>query len=176
MYDERRQIVGELYSSSEMDCTLQRDDYGRTTYASNDAAQTAYLLNAVGGATNEVWTVCDATATMTRTFDTADRLTGLAISGQDYEQFLAYSTNGVLSVISNSDAVVTYAYSDDLRDVGYSIVFANGGAFARTLSRDPFRRDLIQSVTNACGGNTHTLEYSYDALSRPISRNTDTFG
>ncbi len=56
------------------------------------------------------------------------------------------------------------------------MAFADGGTFAGVAARDPYRRDLVLSVANSCGGNTHTLEYSYDALLRPISRNTDTFG
>ena len=176
VYDERRRLCGVIHSSSNLDYELQLDEYGRTTFASNGVAQTGYALNATGGATNETRTVGNATDTITRTFDGADRLTELAIPEQEYEQYLSYSTNGLLTSISNSDAVVTYAYSQGLKDIGYTMAFADGGTFVCSVARDPYRHDLVLSVANSCGGNTHTLEYSYDALSRPVSRNTDTFG
>ena len=176
VYDERRRLCGMIYSSSNMDYELQLDEYGRTTFASNGVAQTGYALNDAGGATNETWATDNAIDTITRTFDGAERLTGLAITEQGYAQYLDYSTNGLLTSISNSDAVVAYNYSPDLKDVGYTMAFADGGTFASVAVRDPYRRDLVLSVTNSCGGNPHTLEYSYDALSRPVSRNADTFG
>ena len=176
VYDSQRRLCGVIYSSPDMDCDLHLDEYGRTTFASNGVAQTCYALNDAGGATNETRATDNAIDTITRTFDGADRLTGLAITGQGYAQYIDYSTNGLLTSISNSDAVVAYNYSPDLKDVGYTMAFADGGTFASVAVRDPYRRDLVLSVANSCGGNTHTLEYSYDALSRPISRNADTFG
>ena len=176
VYDAQRRLCGVIYSSSNMDYELQLDEYGRTTFASNGVAQTCYVLNDAGGATNETRATDNAIDTITRTFDGAERLTGLAITEQGYAQYLDYSTNGLLTSISNSDAVVAYNYSPDLKDVGYTMAFAGGGTFVSVAVRDPYRRDLVLSVANSCGGNTHTLEYSYDALSRPISRNADTFG
>ena len=108
-------------------------------------------LAMAGGVTNETRMACDATVTMTRTFDEADRLICLTIPEFRYEMRLGYSTNGLIASVSNSDAFVTYTYSDDMRDVGCAIAFADGGTFTRTVTRDPFRRDLILSVTNSCG-------------------------
>ena len=175
VYDSQRRLTGMLYSSPDMDYELQLDDYGRTTQASNGVVQTAYVLNSAGGVTNEVRMMDNSADTIARTFDGADRLIGLSVCGDGYEQCLAYSTNGLLTTISNSDAVVAYDYSGDLKDIGYVIAFADGGMFTRTLSRDPFRRDLVLSITNACGLSSHGIDYSYDALSRPVSRNGDTF-
>jgi RHS repeat-associated protein len=176
VYDTQRRLTGMLYSSSDMVCEIENDVYGRTTYASNCVAQTDYCLNAAGAATNETRITENAVDTIARTFDGADRLTGLAITGQGYAQYIDYSTNGLLTSISNSDVVVAYDYSGDLKDIGYAIAFAGGGMFTRTLCRDPFRRDIVLSVTNACGASNHDVVYSYDALSRPVSRNFDTFG
>ena len=176
VYDTQRRLTGVLYSSPDMDCEFENDVYGRTTYASNCVAQTAYAFNAAGAATNETRTTENAVDTIVRTFDGADRLTGLAITGQGYAQYIDYSTNGLLTSISNSDVVVAYDYSGDLKNIGYAIAFAGGGMFTRTLCRDPFRRDIVLSVTNACGASNHDVVYSYDALSRPVSRNFDTFG
>lgn len=132
-------------------------------------------LAMAGGVTNETRMACDATVTMTRTFDEADRLICLTIPEFRYEMRLGYSTNGLIASVSNSDAFVTYTYSDDMRDVGCAIAFADGGTFTRTVTRDPFRRDLILSVTNSCGTHSHGIGYAYDALSRPATRNGDTF-
>ena len=175
VYDSQRRLTGMLYSSPDMDYELQLDEYGRTTQASNGVTQTAYVLNSAGGATNEGRMTDNAVDTIARTFDGADRLTGLSLYGRGYEQCLAYSTNGLLSTISNSDAVVAYDYSGDLKDMGYAIVFSDGGMFTRMLRRDPFRRDLVLSITNTCGLSSHGIDYSYDAVSRPVSRNGDTF-
>ena len=176
VYNAQRRLCGVVYSSSDMDYELQLDEYGRTTFASNAVAQTAYALAMAGGATNEVRVTGNVIDRITRTFDGANRLTSLAMPEHCYEQGLAYSTNGVLSTVSNSDAIVSYNYSIDLRDVGYTIAFANGNRFTRTIGRDLFRRDLILSVTNSCGTLANGFAYSYDALSRPIFRNADTFG
>ena len=48
-------------------------------------------------------------------------------------------------------------------------------AFTGALSRDDYRRSLITAITNSCSGTDvspvqDTLEYSYDALSRLVSR------
>ena len=175
VYDSQRRLCGVVYSSPDMDYELQLDEYGRTLFASNGVAQTCYALNVPGGATNETRATDNAIDTITRTFDGADRLTGLAITGQGYAQYLAYSTNGILVSISNLDAVVTYAYSSDLKDVGYTMAFAGGGTFVRSVARDPYRRENITGITNAIGGILHALAYGYDALARPVTRNGDAF-
>lgn len=49
----------------------------------------------------------------------------------------------------------------------------------RTTSKkdDAYRRSLVTSiVTSAAGTAVESLNYAYDALNRPISRNADTFG
>lgn len=59
----------------------------------------------------------------------------------------------------------------------HSITLSNGVDFTRTLARDGYRRSLVTGVTNSVGGLTlGALAYTYDALSRPVSRNADTFG
>ena len=68
-----------------MDYELQLDEYGQTTYASNGVARTYYALSDAGVSTNETRTTDNGSDTITRTFDWADRLTGLAIPGQGYD-------------------------------------------------------------------------------------------
>ena len=46
-----------------------------------------------------------------------------------------------------------------------------------SVVRDPFRRDLVARIENRVNGvAVSSLAYVYDALSRPVSRNADTFG
>lgn len=85
------------------------------------------------------------------------------------------TTNGLLASVSSSDAIVTYAYSTDLKDLGYVITFADGGTSVRTVTHDPFRRDLILFVAGSCGTFSYGIDYLYDSLSRPIARNADDF-
>ena len=43
--------------------------------------------------------------------------------------------------------------------------------------RDAYRRSLVTGIESSVSGNViESLAYSYDALNRPITRNTDTFG
>ena len=55
-------------------------------------------------------------------------------------------------------------------------LLTNGTTFTRTVVRDAYRRNLIIAITNSVNGVAiETLEYAYDALGRPVSRNADTF-
>ena len=53
-----------------------------------------------------------------------------------------------------------------------TLAVEGGATFVRTLVRDPYRRDLVMAVVNSQGAN---YAYSYDALSRPVTRNADIF-
>lgn len=61
-------------------------------------------------------------------------------------------------------------------DAGYTLTLSNGVAFTRDVVRDPYRRSLVTAITNSVNGvPVEVLQYSYDALGRPTSRNADTF-
>ena len=46
----------------------------------------------------------------------------------------------------------------------------------RSISRDSYRRDLVNGISTTFNDtDVDSLSYSYDALSRPTSRNEDTF-
>ena len=82
-----------------------------------------------------------------------------------------------LATISNADAVVTYAYTPDRQDFGYTVSLANGNTFTCSVTRDAYRRSLVTSITNVFNGAVvNSYDYAYDALGRPVSRNNDTFG
>ena len=83
---------------------------------------------------------------------------------------------GNLAAVSNAEAVAAYAYAPDGRNAGCTLTLANGTTFTHALMRDPFRRDLVARIENRVNGvAVNSLAYVYDALSRPVSRNADTF-
>ena len=174
-YDGSRRLVQVSHSDPSLDYAVARDAFGRATNVTDAAGREwRYEHDAFDAVLREE----TASASLSRAYDSVGRLTGLALTvngnpkgGVGYE----YAAEGVLSVVSNADVVVSYAYTPDRRDAGYSISFADGGTFTRTLNRDSYRRDLVTSVSNGCGAASQTLGYAYDALSRPVSRNADTF-
>ena len=205
VYDAQRKVVGCLSSDGTDDEAFARDDFGRLALSSNGIATVTRALADNGTATNEAWAVGGESATLVRELDAQGRLVALvgrdgalvraldaqgrlvALVGRDgapspsapppaYAQRYAYGADGRLAAVSNAEAVVTYAYTPDGRDAGYTLTLANGTAFARTVVRDPFRRDLVARIENRVNGvAVNSLAYAYDALSRPITRNGDTF-
>ena len=136
-----------------------------------------------GTATNEAWAVGGESAALVRELDEQGRL--VALAGRDgapspsatSAQRYTYDTDGRLAAVSNAEAVVTYAYTPDGRDAGYTLTLANGTTFARSVVRDSFRRDLVARIENRVNGTpVESLAYAYDALARPVSRNGDAFG
>ena len=177
VYDFHRRLCGVVYSSPDMDYELQLDDYGRTVLESNSVCSVAYELAEVGTATNEVASIGDEAISIARTLDGQDRLEGLAVPDSGYEAIYAYAVDGNIENISNDLACVSYLYSSNRLDVGYSIRLANGTTIQRNLYRDDFRRSLVTNITTVVNGNNvESLDYSFDAASRPIARNDDTFG
>ena len=111
----------------------------------------------------------------------------------------ANRTNGTSAICITAFAVhsnaVEIAASTDGLDAGYVVTLTNGVSFTRSVTRDPFRRGLVTCITNVVafpsdgsivpdasyyvnspdGGLTNVFAYSYDALSRPISRNGHAF-
>ena len=53
---------------------------------------------------------------------------------------------------------------------GYELTLSSGIAFCHVKQRNAYRRERIQSVSNACGEVTRVFSYGYDALDRPTSR------
>ena len=176
VYDAKRQIVGRRSSSGTDDAAFARDALGRVVSSANGNAAVTLALADNSTATNETWTVGGESATLVRTLDAQGRLSSLALSGDGYAQVFVYGADGKLATVSNAEAVVTYAYTPDGLDAGCTLTLTNGTAFTRTMTRDPFRRDLVERVENRVNGvAVESLSYAYDALSRPVSRNNDTF-
>lgn len=131
----------------------------------------AYYIADNGNATNETMRVGNETKTVTRRLDDSGRVA--EIDGTAY----LYASDGLLETVSNGIAVVNYIYTPDRLDAGYTLTLSNGVTFTRNLERDPFRRPLVTCVTASANGlSVGSLAYTYDALNRPTTRNTDTFG
>ena len=124
-------------------------------------------------ATNDAAVVGGITRTLRRTVDGQGRLASFGLDGGYAAQTVSYREDGRIGSISNADIVVDYAYSDDGYDIGYTLSVAGGATFTRTLTRDPYRRELVLNIANSAGGN---FAYAYDAISRPVTRNDDAFG
>ena len=177
VYDEQRRLSGVIYSSPDMNYELQLDAYGRTVWESNSVCSISYALADAGTATNEVVSIGDETMFIARALDGQNRLLGLTIPDSGYKANYAYANDGNIENISNDLACVSYLYSSNRLDVGYSIRLANGTTIQRNLYRDDFRRSLVTNITTVVNGNSvESLNYSFDAAGRPIARNDDTFG
>ena len=150
-YDSRRQVVGRISSDGSDDAAFERDELGNLVASSNAAASVALALSDIGMATNETGEIGDLSFSLNRECDAQSRLARFAITETEYEQNFDYAEDGRLVIVSNDDAVVTYAYTPDRQDAGYMICLPNGNCFARTVERDAYRRELITSISNASG-------------------------
>jgi len=175
VYDAARQIVGVFSSDGAQDASMQRDEFGRVTTESNFVARTEYYLDDYWGATNEVQTVDGVSVSFEREFDAYGRLVRLARVGGEGAVF-GYAPHGAISAVSNGDVAVEYTFTGDALDAGYALVVQGGVAFLREVLHHDYLRNCIVAVSNHCGNASQGLEYSYDALRRPISRNSDSFG
>ena len=176
VYDSRRQIVGRRSSDGSDSAAFARDVFGRVVSSENGNATVTLAIADGGTATNEAWTVGGESVAFVRTFNAQGRVSSLALSGDGCAQSFGYDADGRLATVSNSEAVVAYAYTPDGLDAGCTLTLSNGVAFTRALVRDPCRRDLVTHIENRVNGTpVNSLAYAYDALSRPVSRNGDAF-
>jgi len=175
VYDAARQIVGVVSSDGALDAFIQRDEFGRVASESNSSASVGYSLDDYWGATNEVQTVDGVSTSFIREFDAYGRLICFARIGGE-ESVFDYAPHGTISVVSNGNIAVEYAFTGDSLDTGYTLAVQGGADFSREVFRHDYLRSCIVAVSNHCGNTTHGLQYSYDALQRPVSRNADSFG
>ena len=175
VYDAMRQIVGIVSSDGAQDASMLRDEFGRVTAESNSVALAAYSLDDCWGATNETQTVDGFSVSFKREFDAYGRLARFArVGGED--SVFDYAPHGAISIVSNESVAVGYAFADDSLDAGYALDVQGGLDFSREVFRHGYLRSCIVAVSNHCGNVSQGLEYSYDALQRPVSRNADSFG
>ena len=88
-----------------------------------------------------------------------------------------YADDGKIFSLSSSLAKVEYHYTTDRLDSGYSITLANGRTFTLNTIHDDYCRGLLTSISSAMNGTQLDYYlYAYDALNRPVTRNSDLFG
>ena len=174
VYDVARQIVGVVSSDGAQDASMQRDEFGRVMAESNSVALAEYSLDDCWGATNETQTVDGFSVSFKREFDAYGRIERFARIGGE-ESVFGYAPHGVISTVSNGYVAVEYAFTGDALDAGYALAVQGGLDFSREVFRHGYLRSCIVAVSNHCGNASQWLEYSYDALQRPIARNLDSF-
>ena len=158
-YDEWGDLAGEIVD----------EDAGWTQL------NTSYARDERGNATNETVEIYGAEYRLARTFDGHSRLASLAVEGET--SFYAYDAENRLASVSNAAFTVTYAFTPDGLDAGYTVAFTNGTVVTRAVSRHPYRRELVTGVTNTVNNATvSTYAYAHDRLGRVVSRNGDAFG
>ncbi len=177
-YDEWGQIVAVMHDDPTIDAAMSYDDFGRLVVSSNNAAAYRYTYDDRGLVTNEFAVIGGITNTIVRDFDDYGRSSRLRIADSDYDQTYVYDDKGRLSVIGIPGSTVTYAYTPDSLDAGYSVLTSSNAVLTRAITRDSLRRGLITSVSNLVNGvdSGSSFDYTYDALGRPTTRNLDEFG
>ena len=169
-YNAKRELVSTTYSDGET-CVFAYDEFSHEIAATNDVAAVVSMRSNYGQITNETITVGIDTYSLNRTFDAYGRM--IRNDGSDF----TFGADGQLAVISNSLASVEYLYTADRLDAGYTVSLPNGVSFTRSLTRDAYRRSLVTGIESSVASNViESLAYSYDALNRPIARNSDSFG
>ena len=175
VYDANRRRVGQMSSDPSCEYGLFLDSFGRTVAASNSVVRYAYSLANCGVATNETASVGLESFSVMRSVDAYGRVVTLSRDG--VEDAVVYSpTNGTIAAISNAEAYVTYAYTSDLLDAGCELTLADGMRFLRDVRRNSlYSRENVHAVTNCAASATNEFRYAFDALNRPVSRNSDAF-
>ena len=147
----------------------------RLATTSSSLAQYAYLNSALGAA-SDVSVIGANAFTLTRQLDGRHRLSRFSIDGHLHAAY-TYDAENRLAAVSNDAFTVSYAYTTDGLDAGWTLTVTNGTVISRALTRDNYRRTLVTTITNWVNGTpVTTLSYTHDALGRITSRNSDTFG
>ena len=169
-YNVRRELASVEYSDGEV-CEFAYDEFSHEIASSNAVAAAQLLRNNYGQVTNETAIVEGESKAIEREFDAFGRLT--SNDGSAY----GYAFDGRIASVSNEIAIVEYQYTTDRLDAGYTLSLSNGLVFARSLTRDSYRRSLVTGIGTSVNNNlVESLAYTYDALNRPTARNADTFG
>jgi RHS repeat-associated protein len=172
-YNSRGLISSSSYSDSSLDVSYTYNAAGLPELASNATGfATAYAYSGALVLTNETISGLDASDSVFeigRTFDARQRpsLTALSHNGTNVTQVIyGYDAENRLSSIGHLDASIEYAYNGNYMSA-CTITISNGPAFTRTVVRDPYRKHLINAVSNCFDGvSVHSTAYSHDLLSR----------
>jgi RHS repeat-associated protein len=174
-YDALGQLASVIYNDNTPDVHHAYGVFGHAAASSNYVAQYEYANSLSGVATNETVTVSGDTAILARTLDNRHRLSVLHAGNAPVHY--GYDAENRLAVTSNDAFTVAYALTADGWDAGYAVTLTNGLAITRAVTRDPHRRHLVTTVSNAVGVSSHSaIGYGYNILGNVTDRNADTFG
>jgi len=174
-YDALGQLTTITYGGKVPKVYHAYDVFGYVVASSNAVAQYEYANSLSGMATNETITINGDTVTLTRELDERRRLSALHVGNAPVHY--GYDAENRLAVASNDAFTVAYALTADGWDAGYAVILTNGLTITRAVTRDPHRRHLIKTITNAVNGTmANALSFEHDLLGRITNRNADTFG
>jgi RHS repeat-associated protein len=174
-YDALGQLASVTYSDATPDVYHAYDVFGRVAASSNAVARYEYVNSLSGIATNELVIVDTNTCALTRELGERRRLSALHVGNTPV--YYGYDAENRLAVTSNDAFTVAYALTADGWDAGYAVILTNGLTITRAVTRDPHRRHLIGTITNAVNGTmANALSFGHDLLGRITNRNADTFG
>ena len=171
-YDSRCLVSSSSYSDNSMDVTYTYNAAGLPSLASSALGfSTAYAYSDKLVLTNETIQGLDASGAfiIDRIVDARLRpsATTLTLTSTNLTQVTYYyDAENRLSAIDHVDASVEYVYNGGYMN-GCTIALSNGLTFTRTFIRDPYRKHLINAVSNSFDGvAVCSAAYIHDILSR----------
>ena len=183
-YDARWYRSSVVYSAdSTPNVFFENDPFGNVTAVSNSAGHVwQFSLGAGGTMTNEcVHTHIDAN--FARPIDRHSRALGFVLQrgdGNAQSAMYAYDREGRIVGMAYTNSVgrsfsVGYEYQSSY-PCGWTLVTDTGAVLRRTVVRERMRRELVVECSTEWNGATiGAFSYLYDAASRPVLRNGDTF-
>lgn len=183
-YDSRWHRSSITYSTnSTANVFFKTDPFGNLTAVSNAMGYTwQFSLGPVGVMTNEnVHTHLDAN--FVRPIDRYSRALGFVLQRENcngqtvsyaYDRAGRFASMAYTNSAGRSFSIV-YGYQSSYPR-GWTLITDTGSVLRRTVTRERMRRELVVECSTEWNGNLiDAFSYLYDAVSRPIRRNGDTF-
>ena len=183
-YDSRWHRSSVMYSTnSTANVFFENDPFGNVTAVSNSLGHSwRFTLGAGGTMTNEnVHTHIDAN--FVRPIDRYSRALGFVLQregGNGQIVSYAYDQAGRFANMTYTNSAgrsfsVGYGYQSSY-PCGWTLVTDTGSVLRRTVVRERMRRELVVACSTEWNGVViGEFSYLYDAASRPVRRNDDTF-
>ena len=183
-YDDHWHRASVTYStSSTANVFFENDPWGNVAAVSNSLGHAwRFSLAADGTMTNEnVHMHIDAN--LVRPIDAYSRALGFALQregGRNQSVTYAYDREGRFASMAYTNHAgrsfsVEYGYLGTY-PCGWTLATDAGAVLRRTVARERMRRELVvECATKWNGTSIGVFSYLYDAASRPVRRNDDTF-
>ena len=183
-YDSRWHRSSVTYSTnSTANVFFENDPFGNVTAVSNSLGHSwRFTLGAGGTMTNEnVHTHIDAN--FVRPIDRYSRALGFVLQregGNGQIVSYAYDQAGRFANMTYTNSAgrsfsVEYGYQSSY-PCGWTLITDTGSVLRRTVVRERMRRELVVACSTEWNGVAiGEFSYLYDAASRPVRRNDDTF-